>query len=353
MNNQLNFQQLQSNLDDVKKLLFNNFNNSLFCKDYKKLLKNKKLVFVGEDDSGIPIQNWDMRSDKYNQVKVNKIDIVEKEKFVFGIDSSCIKIAEVEDGGLYAIKGSTCVSFRGCPVTHFKIGPFLFYLNEDTLKNFQLDQNVLKLLLYNDDYAKKFLRVNFERYIQYWLSKTISNSVILIDGSLKYSIFENRFYSILKIIENSVINKNLVIGVSKNTKIKILKYFSYPLLNAQQPSFININLIISSIIRRIYGEHVLIKFDENRYSSILRADLVMFEGGDDGSSGGIAESLGILLFNEFITNGYPSTLQLSHHVSTFSNTDLSSIQSFIKSNYFIKELYNENVRSSVLGSIWK
>jgi len=217
----------------------------------------------------------------------------------------------------------------------------------EKLKNFQLDQNVLKLTLYNDDYAKKFLRINFERFIQFCLSKLVTNSIILIDGSLKYSIFENRFYSILKILENSVINKNLVIGISKNTKINILKYFSYPLLKEQNPSFVNIDLVITSLIRRIYGEHILIKLDNNTYSNILRADVVTFDGSQ------IIESLGTLLYNEFITNGYPSTLQLSHHVSTFSNTDLSGIQSFIKSKYFIKEIFHENVRNSVLGSIWK
>jgi hypothetical protein len=74
---------------------------------------------------------------------------------------------------------------------------------------------------------------------------------------------------------------------------------------------------------------------------------------EDGNVKGIAESFGTLLYNEFITNGYPSTLQLSHHVSTFSNTDLTSIQSYIKSNYFISEVFGENVRDSVLGSIWK
>jgi hypothetical protein len=74
---------------------------------------------------------------------------------------------------------------------------------------------------------------------------------------------------------------------------------------------------------------------------------------EDGNVEGIGESFGTLLYNEFITNGYPSTLQLSHHVSTFSNTDLASIQSYIKSNYFISEVFGENVRDSVLGSIWK
>jgi hypothetical protein len=214
------------------------------------------------------------------------------------------------------------------------------------LKNFRLDHNILKLTLFNDDYAKKFLRINFERYIQFWLSKLVTNSIILIDGSIKYSIFENQFYSISKIIENSVINKNSLIGVSKNTKIKVLKYFSYPLLKSKNASFINIDMVITSLVRRTYGDHILVKFDNNKYSNILRADVVAFDNDVNGS-------LGILLYNEFITNGYPSTLQLSHHVSTFSNTDLSSIQGFIKSNYFIKEIFHENVRNSILGSVWK
>jgi hypothetical protein len=204
----------------------------------------------------------------------------------------------------------------------------------------------LKLTLFNDDYAKKFLRINFERYIQFWLSKLVTNSIILIDGSIKYSIFENQFYSISKIIENSVINKNSLIGVSKNTKIKVLKYFSYPLLKSKNASFINIDMVITSLVRRTYGDHILVKFDNNKYSNILRADVVAFDNDVNGS-------LGTLLYIEFITNGYPSTLQLSHHVSTFSNTDLSSIQGFIKSNYFIKEIFHENVRNSILGSVWK
>jgi hypothetical protein len=126
----------------------------------------------------------------------------------------------------------------------------------------------------------------------------------------------------------------------------VLKYFSYPLLKSKNASFINIDVVITSLVRRTYGDHILVKFDNNKYSNILRADVVAFDNDVNGS-------LGVLLYNEFITNGYPSTLQLSHHVSTFSNTDLSGIQGFIKSNYFIKEIFHENVRNSILGSVWK
>jgi hypothetical protein len=168
----------------------------------------------------------------------------------------------------------------------------------------------------------------------------------LIDGSLKSSIFENHIYDISKIIENSVINGNSVIGISKSSKIKILKYLSYPLIRSTIPSYIDINLIIRSLISKTYGDHLLIKLSSNEYSNILRADIVSYNNDID-------TTLGALLYNELINFGYPSTLSLSHHVSVFSNIELASIKSFIKSNYSIREITHENARASVLGTAWR
>ena len=109
----------------MKKSLINNFSNSYFCKDYRNLIENKKLVFV-DDDEGVPIQNWGIHSERYANQKINGIELVQKEKLVFGIDSSCIKVAEVEDGGLYAVKGSICISFKGKPCCSFKNRPVNF-----------------------------------------------------------------------------------------------------------------------------------------------------------------------------------------------------------------------------------
>jgi len=345
MHNQLNLHDLESNLEFMKKSLISSFSNSYFCKDYKNLIENKKLVFV-DDEEGIPIQNWGIHSEKYANLKLTQITPAEGEKLVFGIDSSCIKVAEVEDGGLYAVKGSVCISFKGKPAAHLKIGPLMFYLNEEVLQGLKFERNVFKLILFNDDYAKKFLRVNIERYIQFWISKLISGSIILIDGSLKSSIFENHMYDISKIIENSVINGNSVIGISKSSKIKILKYLSYPLIRSTVPAFVDINLIIRSLISKTYGEHILVKLSSNEYSNILRADIVSYDND-------LNSTLGTLLCNELINFGYPSSLSLSHHVSVFSNTELASIKSFIKSNYSIKEITHENARASVLGTAWR
>ncbi|VFJ14167.1 DNA double-strand break repair nuclease NurA [Candidatus Nitrosocosmicus franklandus] len=345
MHNQLNLQDLESNLESMKKSLINNFSNSYFCKDYKNLIDNKKLVFV-DNEEGIPIQSWGIQSEKYSNLKMNRIYPKEDEKLVFGIDSSCIKIAEVEDGGLYAVKGSVGISFKGKPMAHLKIGPLIFYLNEEVFQSLKFDRNVFKLVLFNDEYAKKFLRINIERYIQFWISKLISGCILLIDGSLKSSIFENHLCDIQKIIENSVINRNSIIGISKSSRIKILKYLSYPLIRSTVPSYVDINLIIRSLISKTYGDHLLVKLSSTEYSNILRADVVTYNND-------LNSTLGILLYNELINFGYPSTLSLSHHVSVFSNTELASIKSFVKSNYSIREVTHENARSSVLGTSWR
>ena len=72
MHNQLNLQELESNLESMKKSLISNFSNSYFCKDYKNLIENKKLVFV-DDEESIPIQNWGIHSEKYSNLKLNRM----------------------------------------------------------------------------------------------------------------------------------------------------------------------------------------------------------------------------------------------------------------------------------------
>jgi hypothetical protein len=91
---------------------------------------------------------------------------------------------------------------------------------------------------------------------------------------------------------------------------------------------------------------MLVKLSSNEYSNILRADIVSYDND-------VNSTLGTLLHNELINFGYPSSLSLSHHVSIFSNTELASIKSFIKSNYSIKEITHENARASVLGAAWR
>ena len=62
--------------------------------------------------------------------------------------------------------------------THFKIGPRLFYLSEDTLKQSELDHRIAKLVLFDSESAKRLIRVRVERAIQMELSSHFSRAII-------------------------------------------------------------------------------------------------------------------------------------------------------------------------------
>ena len=80
----------------------------------------------------------------------------------------------------------------------------------------------------------------------------------------------------------------------------------------------DVELIIKSLIRNTIGNNLLVKFGNNN-SHILRADVVTVNGDKD-------ESLGKLLGNDSMGAGYPETLRLAHHISTFTNTEISCLR---------------------------
>jgi hypothetical protein len=57
------------------------------------------------------------------------------------------------------------------------------------------------------------------------------------------------------------------------------------------------------------------------------------------------------LGNDSIACGYPETLRLAHHVSTFSSTETSCLRGHVLTNYDVMELASKDIRKTLLGSI--
>ena len=105
----------------------------------------------------------------------------------------------------------------------------------------------------------------------------------------------------------------------------------------------DIDVIIQSLSRSAIGNNLLVKLGNND-SPILRADIVCPKGDID-------YSIGKLLANDSMAGGYPETLRLAHHVSTFSNIEISCLRGHLLSNYDVTELQSEDIRKTLLGSI--
>ncbi|HEX7031716.1 MAG TPA: DNA double-strand break repair nuclease NurA [Nitrososphaera sp.] len=302
-------------------------------------LNGRKIVFSCDDKKMIPVDGWGLRSNPYTAATVTTIRPIRENTPVAAIDSSSVKIAETEEGGLYAIKCGIATACAGRALMHFKIGPILIYLSESTIQDSELDERLAKLVLMDDDYAKRLIRVRAERAVQKALASHFTKSLILVDGSLKASVFEDRERSIAKIAESCVLRKNMLIGISKGTRLKVLDRAAAPLTKVPGPAYVDVDMIIKSLIRNTVGSSSMIKLEKN--SPVLRADIV----------GDIAESLGMLLGNDSLASGYPETLKLVHYISTFTSTEMTCLRSHVLNTYGVTELAADDIRSILLGSI--
>jgi hypothetical protein len=61
--------------------------------------------------------------------------------------------------------------------------------------------------------------------------------------------------------------------------------------------------------------------------------------------------IGRLLGNDSIANGYPESLRLAHHISTFTSAEVSCLKGHILSTYDVVELASEDIRRTLLGVI--
>jgi hypothetical protein len=301
-------------------------------------LRGKKIVFSRDDKKMVPVDGWGLRSNSHTAT-VTTIRSIKENVLVAAIDSSCVKIAETEEGGLYAIKCGVATAFAGRALMHFKIGPVLFYLSESTIQHSDLEERLARLVLLDDDFAKRLIRVRAERAVQKELASHFTNSIILVDGSLKASVFEDRNRSLPKIAEGCVLRRNIMIGISKGTKLKVLDRACAPLAKVPGPAYIDVDMIIKSLVRNTVGSSSMVKLEKS--SPTLRADIV----------GDRTESLGLLLGNDSLAGGYPETLKLAHYISTFTGTEMTCLRSHVLNSYDVTELAADDIRSMLLGSI--
>lgn len=302
-------------------------------------LKGRRLIFNRDDKKLVPYDGWGLNGNKETAVVTTVRPATEK-VLVAAVDSSCVKVAETEEGSLLAVKCGIATSIWGNALMHFKIGPILFYLTEDSARESDLDVRLSRAVLLDDEMAMRLVRVRAERAIQFELASHLAGAIILVDGSLRASVFEERRRSLTKIAEECVMRRSTLVGISKGTKFKPLERAAAPLSNVPGPAFIEVDDLVKNLVKNSLGSNYMIRLDAT--GPVLRADVM-------GASG--AESLGRLIANDSVSAGYPESLRLAHHISAFAATELTCLRSHILRNYDVIELAAQDIRRIVLGSI--
>ena len=91
-------------------------------------LRGKNVVFTSDDKSLVPLGRWKNDIHAFSEVPINPIPASKEPSIVCGTDSSCIKIAETEDGTLYAVKCGVvfCLSMQVCTASQDRATTILY-----------------------------------------------------------------------------------------------------------------------------------------------------------------------------------------------------------------------------------
>ncbi|MEM3382498.1 MAG: DNA double-strand break repair nuclease NurA [Nitrososphaerales archaeon] len=287
-----------------------------------------------------PIGGWPANE----EIEVNEFSTMSQPTVLSALDSSCIHVADVEDGSIYAARIASVFFYNQKPQNQVRIGPIIFYLNEQNLMDGeQSDKRLSKLILLDNSLAKSMIRIRLERAFAMELVKNLSRGIIMIDGSLRSSIFDVEGSGLLDILNLARKNDNKVIGISKSSRNRILNKLSGKLHSiGKAPIYSDIHQWISPIFKGIEGHILLVKFTND--GLVFRVDISKF---DDNFS----DILSRIRYNDCFFRGYPESLRLAHHLSIFTSSDDMSIKSYLLKNIGVIELPAEDPRKIALGSL--
>lgn len=298
-------------------------------------LFGKEVIFSLDEKEYNPIEGWELGE---RVIPINAINAIEEPTVVVAIDSSCVFVGETAEGIIYSAKCGLAFACMGKPLMHFKMGPMLFYINEEIVRSSNIDKKLWKFILFDTSAAKRMIRVRIERALQHEICKFIKNAIVLVDGSLKKSLLEDESCRLDRILLQCKTNGNQLVGVSKTTRLKVLDKIATSLIRNGSSGYIDVSSIVKSLINNVVGRSLLAKF--NGDGSVLRVDVLDYPD----------EPLGRLIVNDSLHNGYPETLRLAHHLSLFTMTDITCLKSFILSKFSTREMLCEDVRRTLLGA---
>jgi hypothetical protein len=274
---------------------------------------------------------------------------VYKDATVAAIDVSSIKIGEIESGVICAIRGAI-VWRKGKEINFFRCGPLLFHVTDFIIEHLYNNGSREALLESPVGVISRFRSI-LERFIQGSICNYFKDSIILFDGSLTAGTPDNPVNNLNQILSKARENRNAVLAISKTTKIgfsgvklsELLKNLKGPcLLDIDE----NVRALFPSYPVQLLGRVYAVKLSPKGLSFRLDIDKnLSFKDSMD--------SLGKLIVNDVIDQGYPDTLRLAHILSSFTANDVIGIQRFLSKKFKLQIIPKLNLRRMLFGPFGK
>lgn len=269
---------------------------------------------------------------------------------VIAVDASCIKVGETKGGAICAVRGAV-VWNEGGKYMCLRVGPFPFHVTRESIKKILSSLGKFSPAIFNSNImflieVQSQLCNALERWIQMAVSGSVSNSIILFDGTLSTRPLNGNADILAQTLRKARNNSNVVISFSKASTIKFLgKKITDLTVKRRESCLLEIDesmLSISSKAMRLLGKIYVGKLSGRGY--VFRIDI-------DRALPKEVHVIAIqrILGNDLVFQGYPETLRLAHIFSTFTASDVIGTQRFLAKKYGLKIVNWPNFRKVLFG----
>lgn len=276
---------------------------------------------------------------------------IHKGTIVAATDTSTMKIAETNAGIVIAVRGAN-IWKQNDSYRYTRIGPFIFHITEENRREVY---NSLEKSYFNStrepihqnapNLAQMPLRIAslLERWLQAMLTKTVSNGVILFDGSLISGTADTPIRRMSEILSRGRERGNTVLAFSKMTTLRVNGCLITDLALDYRPPYLleTVGLKLKAPMLPL-GEVYVAKLGKSNWAFRLDVDREV-------PSEQRIEAVGKLLGNDLVSQGYPETLRLAHILCTFTANEVLAMQHFITRNCGLKMINRPDMHRLLFG----
>jgi hypothetical protein len=326
-----------------------------FCRDSMQSLRGNQLYTMPPLSEEFEGTQFDgaygrvLEIARPNVEDVVMLDSVATERPVAAIDTSTVKLGELEDGVLCALRGAV-VFLEAKHYRYIRYGPFVFSLAYNTLVTSRSLQN-LGLPPFagepNVDGLLKRVRNTLERWLQLHLSSSLKDAFVLIDGSLTAGTPDNPCRELERILEMARGSGSTMIAISKKTKLRINDRALTNLLEQHSnPCVLDVDTEVTEQFPtypvRFLGRVFVAKLA--RFGFPFRIDIDR----EISTRDAVAE-ISQLAGTDIVDQGYPETLRMAHILSTFTATDVLAMQAVAQAQFGVQMMPKLALRHSLFG----
>jgi hypothetical protein len=278
-----------------------------------------------------------------------------QETIIAAVDTSTIKIGETSTGIIIAIRGAT-VWKRKRNYRYTRLGPFIFHITEENKNDVY---NTLERAYFTTRYETAHqsaphlmqmptrLASLLERWLQTMIAKTVTDGLILLDGSLTAGTFDTPVHRMREILYQARKNRSTVLALSKMTTLRVNGYLiTDQLPNSEPPYLLETTGLRYKPPTILLGDVYVARLNKANYAFRLDIDR-------ETTSSQRLEAVEKLAGNDLYTQSYPETLRLAHILCTFTANEVLAMQHFITRKHGIQMINRPDMHRLLFGPFGK